>query len=80
MITNKSIFSLGEIYLIETSQPLMSHKDGKVFKLIDPTRRGNPVECQLANRFTERNDTSTAATQSSIAIVLITFLNIFYNY
>ncbi|XP_072173729.1 HHIP-like protein 2 [Diadema setosum] len=35
----------GELYLLSTSNPQSNRDGGKVFKIVDPRRRGNPEEC-----------------------------------
>ncbi|XP_077995601.1 HHIP-like protein 2 isoform X2 [Glandiceps talaboti] len=37
----------GEVYLLSTDYESNTHYGGKVFKIVDPTRRGNPEECAV---------------------------------
>ncbi|XP_071078558.1 HHIP-like protein 1 [Haliotis cracherodii] len=40
----------GEVYLLSTGTESATGRGGKVYKLIDPSRRGNPSECQHAGQ------------------------------
>ncbi|XP_064615689.1 HHIP-like protein 2 [Liolophura sinensis] len=36
----------GEVYMLSTDDPRSSHPGGKVYKIVDPYRRGNPDTCR----------------------------------
>ncbi|XP_033627370.1 HHIP-like protein 2 isoform X1 [Asterias rubens] len=40
----------GEVYILATNYASTEHDGGKVYKLVDPGRRGNPAECVTEDR------------------------------
>ena len=39
------IFSSGEVYILSTSNPESDQKGGRMYQLVDPSKRGNPESC-----------------------------------
>lgn len=40
----------GEIYMLSTARASSGDSSGKVYRIVDPARRGNPAQCDLAKR------------------------------